>query len=162
MNVKEHKGFTLVEMLIVVAIIGLLSSTILIGLGPARAKARDARRIADLRQVQNGLENYYNDKNMYPGSTASPGGTSEDLYAGITGLPLDPFGGKYGYIRVSNRSYVLGACLERERSSEIQSFSPSNALSFDVSPHGGTAQPPQSCTCADADSYCVAIGLENR
>jgi len=65
---QDNRGFTLIELLVVIAIIGILSSVVLASLNSARAKARDARRSADIRQVQTALEMYYNDKNSYPSS----------------------------------------------------------------------------------------------
>ncbi len=52
------KGFTLIELLVVIAIIGLLSSVVLASLNSSRIKARDARRISDLHQIQLALELY--------------------------------------------------------------------------------------------------------
>src|SRR3990167_2418030 len=57
---NKNRGFTLVELLVVIAIIGILASVVLVSLNNARQKARDARRIADIRQVSLALENYYN------------------------------------------------------------------------------------------------------
>jgi prepilin-type N-terminal cleavage/methylation domain-containing protein len=64
--IKIKKGFTLVELLVVIAIIGMLSTIAVVSLSQARLKARDAKRIADMRQVGAGLEIYYSDKNAYP------------------------------------------------------------------------------------------------
>lgn len=63
---RNQKGFTLIELLVVIAIIGLLASVVLLALNSARAKARDAKRVADIRQVQSGLELYFNDCSSYP------------------------------------------------------------------------------------------------
>ncbi len=63
---KQRRGFTLIELLVVIAIIGLLSSVVLASLNTARAKARDARRVSDAKQVQTALEFYYNDYGHYP------------------------------------------------------------------------------------------------
>ena len=133
-------------MLVVVAIIGLLSSTVLVGLGNARSRARDARRIVDLRQIQTGLENYYVENNqIYP----------RDVYTAIEGLPMDPRGGEYGYVREDTQGYVLGACLENERSGDVQTF----RGNYDVSPIGSPLIPPPSCNCEDSVAYCVSIGI---
>lgn len=63
---KHIKGFTLVELLVVIAIIGLLSTLAVVSLGSARSKARDARRISDIKQIQTALELYFADQGEYP------------------------------------------------------------------------------------------------
>ena len=62
---KSVKGFTLVELLVVIAIISILATLLLLQLGVARAKARDAKRIADINQVRSALELYFDDNGSY-------------------------------------------------------------------------------------------------
>lgn len=57
---QKKSGFTLIEMLVVVAVIGLLSSVILTALGPARDKAKDSRIIQEVNQVRSIAETLYN------------------------------------------------------------------------------------------------------
>lgn len=72
---NKTKGFTLIELLVVIAIIALLASIVLVSLKTARAKARDSRRLADIKQIQLALEMYYDDNGEYPIS-GSCGATS--------------------------------------------------------------------------------------
>jgi general secretion pathway protein G len=71
MKKNNNKGFTLIELLVVIAIIGLLSTLAVVALNSARQKARDSKRIADIKQIQTALELYYNDAvpNGYPTGT---------------------------------------------------------------------------------------------
>lgn len=60
------RGFTLIELLVVVAIIGLLATLAVVALGSARERARDAKRMADVRNIQTAVELYYTDQADYP------------------------------------------------------------------------------------------------
>jgi prepilin-type N-terminal cleavage/methylation domain-containing protein len=80
----ENKGFTLIELLVVVAIIGLLASIVIASLNTARQKGRDARRVADGRQMQNALELYNDATSGFPAATSSVGTTYISVW------PTDP------------------------------------------------------------------------
>ena len=57
-NSSRVRGFTLIELLVVIAIIGLLSTIIAAPIQSARKKARDAKKIAELKSTQLALEQY--------------------------------------------------------------------------------------------------------
>lgn len=63
---KHTAGFTLIELLVVISIIAMLASIVLTSVNDARTKARDVRRIQDLKQIQIALELYFNDHGNYP------------------------------------------------------------------------------------------------
>jgi prepilin-type N-terminal cleavage/methylation domain-containing protein len=63
---KFSKGFTLVEILVVVAIIGILAGVVLTNLTSGRTRARDTERLQDLKTIQGELETYYAQNGKYP------------------------------------------------------------------------------------------------
>jgi uncharacterized protein (TIGR02145 family)/prepilin-type N-terminal cleavage/methylation domain-containing protein len=66
----NKKAFTLIELLVVIAIIGILATLAVVALQQARKNARDAKRIADVKQMQTALELYFNDQQEYPPSSS--------------------------------------------------------------------------------------------
>lgn len=77
-NVKSNsrKGFTLIELLVVIAIIGLLATLSIVALNSARMRARDVRRKADLKQIYNALQMYYDENGKYPTAGACAYGSN--------------------------------------------------------------------------------------
>lgn len=72
----KRRGFTLIEMLVVIAIISLLSSLVYIRFEKTLARNRDLKRIQDIQNIARALEQYHNDHGEYPASKAEwPGGT---------------------------------------------------------------------------------------
>lgn len=123
----NKKGFTLIELLVVIAIIGLLSTLAVVALGSARQKARDSKRLSDLKQVQTALELYYTDNNSYPAGTATLGETGAQclgtngfnstgacngtIYMGL--VPKEPTPGAEGYAYTgATTTFSITAVLE--------------------------------------------------
>ena len=142
------RGFTLIELLVVIAIIGILSSVVLASLNSARQKSRDSRRVADVKQIQNALELFYDASSTYPAALSSLAPTY------ISVIPTDPqTAAAYAYGSLTSASaactptssvkcpsYVLMATLE-------DSNNP--ALSNDIDTDAG------SVSCDAATEYCV-------
>lgn len=82
------KGFTLIELMIVIVILGVLMSTVLPKLTGAQGRARDTARMADLGNLSSALQVYMDDNGQYPGAV----GTSECLTSGgVTGTAIKAY-----------------------------------------------------------------------
>lgn len=171
---KNRKGFTLIEILIVVAIIAILASVVLVGLGPTQSSGRDARRLSDLRQTMNGLELYYNKCGYYPGtSVATPcaafaqissdgwNGMSASLTGsgiGISVVPRDPVAGHtyfYG-TTAAGSSYIVAATLENLNNSVFTSYSAPSVTGYTLSGNTGATNTFTSCS-APSGTYCLTL-----
>jgi prepilin-type N-terminal cleavage/methylation domain-containing protein len=155
----NKKGFTLIEVLIVVSIIGILASVVLVGLGEFRKRGRDTRRIADLQQVRNALELYYSKCGIYPGTPACGSGAPAGDWVtgvsasltgagiGVSSIPRDPLATRtYTYgVSGDNQSYVLRAVLEDVNHPSLKD---------DVD---GTVYGVDCADSASAGNYCVQL-----
>ncbi|MDD5711042.1 MAG: prepilin-type N-terminal cleavage/methylation domain-containing protein [Candidatus Colwellbacteria bacterium] len=111
---KNNQGFTLIEMLIVIAIIAILSGIVLVGVSGFQASARDSRRISDIRNAQNLLELYYTQQGVYP-EVAGWDDLNDAIASSTDALPQPPAAGDldYYYESTDGLEYVAGAELER-------------------------------------------------
>jgi prepilin-type N-terminal cleavage/methylation domain-containing protein len=177
------KGFTLIEILIVVAIIAILASVVLIGLGPTQQSGRDARRLSDLQEIQNGLELYYSKCGLYPGAgdaactQALPGAavkypagnTLATFYgavatniaaAGIAGLgnfPQDPTtGASYYYAPNSNGAAANGPATAYVIGAKLENVNNAAFVNYKPPAVAAVGDSASMNGCASPD-YCLSI-----
>ncbi len=160
-QLHSEKGFTLIELLVVIGIIGLLASVVLVGLSGARKAGRDARRIADLHQIQAALELYYNRCGFYPGqincgtnfTAADFAGMKTALEGSSLGsgkISQDPSGPTHGYeygTDGTGQFYVLKAVLEDGGN---------KVLTDDIDIVGPSAFGNATINCVDP-AYCIGV-----
>lgn len=143
---SSKPAFTLIELLIVVAIIGILATLIFVNVGSVRKKARDAKRMADLKNLQTALEMRYQEEGNYPTTAgawyATNGGYLTNYIPGLTPtyvstLPTPPLHGTTGYYysyRSNGPDYKLRACLAEVTVGSSEAFyDPTMATCFQVS-----------------------------
>lgn len=137
---KKSKGFTLIELLVVIAIIGILATIVLVSLNTARIKARDTRRVSDIRQIQLAME-LYSDSNQanYPIAL-----TDALLGEYISKVPNDPVGVAIPYFYAACTvggtvlKYHIGAATEESATSTIlQSDSDGNSTAAGANCNSG-------------------------
>ncbi len=119
------QGFTLVELVVVIAIIGILTTIVIGSISGAKATARDIRRVSDIKAIQTALTKYYNDNNHYPcqiyangGSSnyTTPGGVCYPGFYQSTYMPSTPFDPRdnttrYSYSALNANPNLSANCL---------------------------------------------------
>ena len=120
-RIEQIRAFTLIEILVVVALIALLSGIGLWWLADSRAYGRDSARVSDMQMVSLALEQYYGACRQYPEALdlASTNGcaTAVTLADFLPAIPTDPSGVGYDYATSGSGNdhdaFVLRATLER-------------------------------------------------
>lgn len=65
-GMQAERGFTLIELMVVISIIGILAGQLIVAVEAARVRARDADRLNTVRQLQTALELHYTEHGSYP------------------------------------------------------------------------------------------------
>ncbi len=89
MRKTNQKGFTIIELLVVIVIIGILVALALPQLFAAQARGRDADRKNDMKNLQQKLETYFNDNDYYPGGDSAAAATALEIEASEFTGPRD-------------------------------------------------------------------------
>jgi prepilin-type N-terminal cleavage/methylation domain-containing protein len=142
-------GLTMIEILAVLAIIGVIIVALMLSLPKQLGRSRDAQRKADLEKVKIAFEDYYNDNGCYPDQTMmqSCGGTAMQPY--LQSVPCDPQS-KQPYLYIPDlgdtcSGYRILANLEDDQDRVIESLGCSGAC---------------GCGWEEGYNYGVSTGVE--
>ncbi len=111
---SNSNGFTLLELLVVISVIGILIAIMSVSFSTVQKKSRDARRKEDIKKMQDGFEQYYAKIGSYAADENTMAADTDIFPAGS--LPTDPKGGptyfyKYTYYPADD-TYCICAALE--------------------------------------------------
>lgn len=163
MNTSSKRGFTLIEMAVVLLIIGILAGIVLRNIGSFGPQARDTRRISDLTMVSSYLAQYVAKNGHFPVANNWDNLQEKLREIGVANLPKDPSGGSYQYFYCNTQGveqnrpnhFVLKATLEQSNTENPRlyetSFNSANP------PDGWTCKPEDLLNCsASTKFYCLA------
>ena len=122
---KQQKGFTILELLVSIAIIAILSTFILVSMGSIKEKGRDATRMSHLKQLSNALNLYYSNHNNFPVQVTQITITGNDTFSltleddevipEVQPDPLFPSPAyTYKYQSLDGTTYTITFCLETD------------------------------------------------
>lgn len=157
---RNKKGFSLIELMVVIAIIAILTAIVTSNFAQSKARARDAKRVSDIAQLQLTLALFFDRCNGYPITTGEeavvgtmtnpscPGGITIGNYISV--IPRPPVGTPstfYKYIS-NGRDYILSIDLEEKASALDDDIDDPASIVLT----GGTV----NVACDDASKlYCV-------
>jgi len=125
----QQKGFTLIEMMIVIVVIAILIGVLLPQFRGTQDEAAIQRARSELRTVATALESYYiHNSNAFPAALSSLTSASPRI---ITTIPDDPFRAgtnDYSYLRSTNTNYYVVFSYGPDRDAEISAISDAGAL----------------------------------
>jgi prepilin-type N-terminal cleavage/methylation domain-containing protein len=129
MTTTSARGFTLIEMLTVIGIIGILASITMMSLSGARERARDGEKITELGQILLSLELYYDACGRYPNessdsintgdSTGCPSGVDMTTFLPGGALPTAPVDSYIYSVYNSNSDFILKVSLEQNNAALV-------------------------------------------
>lgn len=141
---ERQRGFTLIEMMVVVSIIAILAALLIPNFSRARAQAQSATCISNLKTIGTALELYYTDHQYYPTATTQAidkqylSSASSPLNGYLAQVPQDPASGGVGSYEFSTQSTsgnngVAGYqiwCPGTHDPSTLQAVSPGTTLKY--------------------------------
>lgn len=109
----NRRGFTLIEILVAIAIVGVIFGIIISSAAGIQRAGRNAQRKTDLRTMQAALQQYYADQQKFPLTitSGSPIENSDGSRKYLKSVPTDPQGVNYNYSPLTNHSSGV-ACTE--------------------------------------------------
>lgn len=117
---QHNKGFTLVELLVVLGALSIIATFVVVSFNSSRIKARDTQRVNNIKEIQTALELYYNKHRAYPTAITSGQTFSNDGVTYLDPVPSNPTPkndsgcGNNGYTYAptsDNTNYSLNFCL---------------------------------------------------
>ena len=160
---KKRTGFTIIELLVIIAILGLLASMVFVHLRGAKALARDGERKAEVDSIRKALAIYYTEHNKYPESETwisveedvdfsqalsewLPEMPEDPLYPDTKESTGEPFSYQYSTEGTEGHGYKIHVEMESESYSFHEPFSVAG---------GGIVYGGEEWTCGDALVYGV-------
>lgn len=144
----KQRGFSLIELLLVVSIIALILLIVFANLKTQLQKARDSQRKSDLTKIQKSFEDYFNDAMCYPAAEVLDNCGSADLSPYLKSILCDPISrDPYVYVPGSPSlcsGYRVCAKLENKEDSDIARIG---------------CHPEDGCGFGAGYNYCVSAGV---